>query len=159
MADSFAQAQQRILALNSDDLPFVYEPTPDGVVARWKYVDARWSNVLAAGTIDRDYELRVVLDPATSTWRFQERSTSTEATIGPGGLSFESTRFRGYRKTVSFSKNWAVDAEQTDRHGTTRGQSFGWSFTTDEVKRPVTDALAAAGWSRHKGFFARLFGG
>lgn len=159
MAASFADAQAQLLALNSEELPFIYLPTPDGVAAQWRWADARWHNVLAAGTYQRDYELRVVLDPAKAKWRFTERGSGTETNISIGGASFSSTRYRGTVYQKSYRKDFAVRADQTDRHGTTSGHTWEARFSTDDVKRPVVSTLTSLGWSSGNGFWSRLFGG
>lgn len=159
MAASFAEAQQSILALNNDELPFVYQPTPDGVVAHWKFGDVRWNNIIAAGQADAEYELRVVLDPEKESWKFHEKSSQSEAHISPSGAGASKSWHSGPQKSMSFRIGGAVKAEQTDRHGTTDGHVYGWAFTSDEVKEPVVNALEAAGWKSGNGFFSKLFGG
>jgi len=158
MTASFADAQAELLALNSPDLPFVYEQTPDGVVGRWKWADARWHNILAAGSYEQEYELRVSLAPSEPVFRLTESMTGMESNIGIGGASFTSTRFRGrvYRK--SFRLGAAVSAQQTDRQSTTSGHIWQANFSTDDITRPVVERLTALGWSKKKGFWSRLFG-
>lgn len=158
MPASFADARAQLLALNSPDLPFVYESTPEGVSAHWKWADARWHNILASGTYQQEYELRVALEESDATWHFLETTAGMEANVGVGGASFTSTRFRGTVYKKSFRKDVAVSAQQTDRHGTTSGQSWQARFSTDDVKRPVVEVLTALGWSKKKGFWSRLFG-
>ncbi len=159
MAASFAEAQQSLLALNNDELPFTYDPTPDGVVARWKYADVKWHNYVAAGKMEREYELQVVLDPDTATWRFHEKSSRSESHASLRGAGMSKSWHKGPQKTFSFQLGAAAHAEQTDRDGTRDGNIFSWAFTTDEVKQPVVATLESLGWSSGNGFFSRLFGG
>lgn len=158
MPASFAEAQQRIIALNADTLPFVIEPAPDGAVARWKWADARWHSILAAGAYEQEYELSIVLDPAQATWQFSEFTSGSETSVGISGASFSSTQFRGRVYQRSFRKDFAVGAESTDRHGTTSGHGWEVRFSTEDVKRPIVDALTTLGWSQRRGFWSRLFG-
>ena len=165
MALSFADAQAQVLALNSDELPFVYEAAPYGIRAAWKYADVKWAAITAAGTISAEYELRVTLDAESSTWTFDETessSTSRVQSTGDGGfgVSFGSSGFKGRQKKSSFRFGVGSAASTTDRQGTHEGNTYGYSFTTDEVKGPLTAALTAAGWEpARKGFFGTLFGG
>ncbi|MCS5720703.1 hypothetical protein N1028_03585 [Herbiconiux sp. CPCC 203407] len=162
---SFAEAQARVLALNSDELPFVYEPAPYGIRAAWKYADVKWAAITAAGTISGDYELRVTLDPESSTWTFDETRSESRSTVqsdGGGGFSasFGSSGFKGRQKSASFQFGVGSAASTTDRQGTHEGNTYGYSFTTDEVKEPLIAALESAGWERaRKGLFGKLFGG
>ncbi|MGA1836542.1 hypothetical protein VD659_06375 [Herbiconiux sp. 11R-BC] len=165
MALPLAEAQARVLALNSDELPFVYAPTPDGIVGTWKYADVKWAALTAAGTIDASYELRVTLDPAESTWSFDETDTRSETRVhaerdGGFGISGGTSTFKGREKKVSFQFGVGTAAKSTDRQGSHEGNTYGYSFTTDEIKQPLIAALESAGWApRKKGFFGKLFGG
>lgn len=165
MASSFADAQGAVLALNSDELPFVYEPAPYGIRAVWKYADVKWAAVTAAGTFSAAYELRVTLDPSSGEWTFDETDTSSSATVrgeagGGFGISGGTSTFKGRQKKASFQFGVGTASKTTDRQGSTEGHLYGYSFTTDEIKQPLTAALEAQGWSAaRKGFFGKLFGG
>lgn len=162
---SILDAQVRVLALNSPELPFVYEATPEGIRATWKYADVKWAALTAAGTISATYELRVTLDPADATWTFDETEDTSGVTVsgnsdGGFGISGGASTFKGRQKKVSFQFGVGTAASTTDRQGTHEGNLYGYSFTTDELKQPLIDALTAAGYSpRRRGFFGKLFGG
>ena len=161
---SLADAQARVLALNSPELPFLYEATPDGVRATWKYADVKWAAIAAAGTISAAYVLRVELNASEATWSFEETDDRTDLTVRGSsegiGLSGSASTFTGREKKVSFQFGVGTAAKTTDRQGSHEGNLYGYSFTTDEVKQPLIDTLTAAGWHpRRKGFFGKLFGG
>jgi hypothetical protein len=159
MVASFAEAQQSILALNNDELPFVYEPTPDGVIAHWKYADVKWHGIVSAGLMSNEYELRVTLDPEKGTWTFHEKSSDAEASVIKNEAGASKSWHSGSQKRASFQFGAAVSAKQTDRDGTREGHTYQWAFTTDEVKEPVKDTLESLGWKSGNGFFSKLFGG
>ncbi|WP_368497799.1 hypothetical protein [Herbiconiux sp. A18JL235] len=163
MATTFHEAQASILALNDDELPFVFEPTDAGVVGRWNYANQKWAAVLGAQSIDADYTLWVLLDEANGTFSFDERETVERSGLSAGGdgigLSYERSTFRGHKKSYSFNLGAAILAKVTDRQGDHVGQTYGYTFDTDEIKQPVIDTLEAAGWEpRRKGLFGKLFG-
>jgi hypothetical protein len=165
MVDTFEQAQARVLALNSDELPFVYQAAPYGIQAVWKYADVKWAAITAAGTIDSSYELRVTLDGAEAQWEFDETDTQSESRIrstGGGGFSIggSTSTFKGRESKKSFSFGVGSAARTTDRQGTHDGFTYGYSFTTDEIKQPLIAALEQGGWeAKKKGLFGKLFGG
>jgi hypothetical protein len=161
MAEPIEIAQQRILSLNGPDVPYEFTPTPDGVVGRWKYADVKWAAFTGAGLIDASYELRVTLDPAEATWEFDETDTQSSLKVqgGSGGFSIGggTSTFKGHQTRTT--KTWGAGsaASTTDRQGEHIGNTYGYSFSTDEIKQPVIAALEAAGYQKKKGFFGRLF--
>jgi len=159
MAESIQDAQNRVLALNSDDRPFFYEPTAVGIHATWKYADQKWLGFFGAGVRQGSYDLYVTLDPDDGTWEFDETSADAEATVNSDGLHGEKKWQSGSQKSFTLNKSFALASESKDRQGTHTGQFFGYRFDTDEIKQPLIDALTAAGYSRKKGFFGKLFGG
>ncbi|MDO9398423.1 MAG: hypothetical protein Q7T71_17910 [Herbiconiux sp.] len=164
MPETLDQAQARVLALNSDELPFVYTATPEGVQAGWKYADVKWVAIAGAGTLDASYELRVTLDPTEGTWEFHETDSQSGFDVQSSGGGFSigggASTFSGRQKKASFSFGGAAAASTTDRQGTQTGNTYGWSFSTDEVKQPLIAAFEAAGYApRKRGLLTKLFGG
>ena len=163
MAVPFSEAQAAVLALNSDELPFVYEPTDEGVVGRWNYANVKWAAVLGAGSVDADYQLWVTLDEASGTFAFleTEQVEETRGSVGADGIGvhYERSTFRGVKKSYKFDLGAAILAKVTDRGGETVGQTYGYRFDTDEIKDPVTAALEPLGYEqKRKGLLGKLFG-
>lgn len=159
MTESMQDAQNRVLALNSDDRPFLYEPTAVGIHATWKYADQKWLGFFGAGVRKGSYDLYVTLDPEDGTWEFDEKSEDGEATVNGDGLHGEKKWQSGSQKSFTLNKSFALASESKDRQGTHTGQFFGYRFDTDEIKQPLIEALEAAGYARKKGFFGKIFGG
>lgn len=163
MPSTFSEAQASLLALNSDELPFVYEATDAGVVGRWNYANQKWATILGAGSVDADYTLWVVLDEEKGSFTFEETETVEQTGLSAGGdgigLSYERSSFRGVKKSYKFDLGAAILAKVTDRQGEHVGQTYGYRFDTDEIKDPIIETLTTAGWEpRRKGLFGRLFG-
>ncbi len=142
-----------ILALNGEEVPFSFSRTPTGAVGIWDYADAKWAGILAAGSVDRTFEMHVVLND-DGTYSMSDRSTSMTTSLSMNGGSFERTSFRGRIYKRSWSSNAAPIASD---HGRV-GHTFGWQFDSEEMRRPVAAVLEQHGWSKRKGFWARLFG-
>ena len=135
MTFDLRDAQARILALNSEELPFIYDPTPDGIVAHWRYADQRWLGFIGAGMFSAEYELRVELHPEDGEWEFHEQSSSSKTTLGVGGLSTKRTWQSGPQKSFSFGRSVAPISQSTDRDGTTTGQFMGCLLYTSPSPR------------------------
>lgn len=143
-----------LLALNGDDKPFAYAAFDQGVVGVWDYADVKWAGILSAGKIDRDYELTVVLHD-DATYSLVDRTKDSETTINRKGLHHQTDFFKGTAHKKSFT--FGASAITSD-HGQV-GNTYGWNFDTEEMKRPVRETLERAGWThRNKSFLDRLFG-
>jgi hypothetical protein len=161
MAEPLQNAQQRILSLNGPDVPYEFTPTATGAVGRWKYADVKWAAFTGAGLIDASYVLTVTLDPAEGTWEFDEVDTQSSVKVQGGGGGFSisggTSTFKGHQTRTTKAWGAGSAASTTDRQGEHLGNTYGYSFSTSEIKDPVVAALEAAGYSKKKGFFGRLF--
>ena len=157
---STAETCARIAAeLNPPGQPFRYTCEGNRVIGTWDIADVSYSNLVAGGTIDKDYAITVTLDEASGTYDFVERKTESETEgglRGDGSIGFSGKKdfFRG----KSTGKQWGGGiALRATSHGET-GHTWSYSFETSRIKQPLFDLLASAGWEpAKKGFFARLF--
>jgi hypothetical protein len=157
---SIAETCARIAAeLNPPGQPFRYRCEGDRVIGTWDIADVSYSNLVAGGTIDKDYSITVTLDEASGTYDFVERKTdsSTEGgrrSDGSIGFSAQKNVFKGKTMSKQWGGGFALDATS---HGE-RGQTWSYSFETSRIKEPLFALLASAGWEpEKKGFLARLF--
>lgn len=154
MASSQEVVVGEILALNGQDVPFAFAAFEGGVVGVWDYADAKWAGLLSAGQISRDYELTVTLHE-DGTYSLLDETHDTQTRLDRDGLHHERSFFKGTVHNVSFRKSFAPVASD---HGQV-GNTFGWAFDTEEMKKPVREILARNGWThRNRSFLDRLFG-
>jgi len=161
MALDVQSALAAVEALNSDDAPFTVttERTEAGGVVRatWKVWDTRWSSLLSAGHLSKDYELEVTLDAETGNYRFTERSTDVREGAGAVGDGLSANRTTSHTKgKFVVREHHAVKAPSvTWQDGT--GRSWSGTFSSKTVKEPVLGALRDRGWRpKHDNWFSRL---
>lgn len=155
MTASRAEVIEALLALDTAEVPFSFAAFDDGVVGVWDYADAKWAGFFAAGTVEKGYTLTVTLHEEDSTYELLDRTSETKTRLSASGFSYSKTGFQGTTRQISMKKAWAPVASD---HGQV-GNTYGWNFDTDSMKKPVRDALEAAGWTeRKKSFFAKLIG-
>lgn len=157
---SIAETCARIAAqLNPPGQPFRYSCEGNRIVGTWDIADVSYSNLVAGGTIDKDYAITVTLDEGSGTYEFTERKSESET---EGGLRGDGTiGFSGKKelfKGKSIGKQWGGGAAlRATSHGQS-GHTWSYSFETTRIKQPLFDLLHHAGWQpAQKGFFARLF--
>ncbi|SEP06549.1 hypothetical protein [Trujillonella endophytica] len=155
-----AETCARIAAeLNPPGQPFGYTCDGNRVLGTWDVADVGYSNLVAGGTIDKDYAITVTLDEGSGTYAVVERKSESEThggLRGDGTIGFSGKKeaFRGR----SVGKQWGGGAAlRATSHGET-GHTWSYSFETSRIKQPLFDLLASAGWEpERKGFLARLF--
>lgn len=139
--------------LNDPQVPFSYSVDGDTIVGTWDM--AKITTLALTGVSGRDDSYSITFKRvADGVFDWNEKRSTREASTGKGSASASTKRFSG--KSVSFSFGATASIA-----GTSKGESTpvaGWSFSTEEIKRPVMDFLAQHGWEKKKGFLNRLFG-
>lgn len=142
-----------VTTLNDPQAPFSYAVDGDVIVGHWDIAKIRTLGLTSVSSYDDAYRIEIKpVDDGVFDW-VEHRST-TEASAGPGKGSASVSRFRG--KSVSFSFGTTVGVAGTSKGKPTPVGT--WSFSTEEIKRPVMDYLESYGWNKKKGFLNRLFG-
>jgi hypothetical protein len=157
---SIAETCARIAAeLNPPGQPFRYTCEGNRVVGTWDIADVSYSNLVAGGTIDKDYSITVTLDESSGTYDFVERRADSQTQGGlrrDGSIGFSGRK--DFFKGKTTSKQWGGGiALNATSHGEP-GHTWSYSFETSRIKQPLFDLLTGAGWApEKKGFLARLF--
>ncbi len=152
-----ADVQQAALALNGADKPFVISATGDQIAGKWNVLDAKWYGIISQNKADQNYSITVTLDEATHTYTYSEVTTSSSSSVGLGGFSYEKSTFKG--KQYSFNAGTLLGLGMQNKGSDPQAVGTAtYSFDTGQIKKPLLDALAQAGWSEKPGFFKRLFG-
>jgi hypothetical protein len=152
MATPWEQVLQQVPTLNDPQSPVSYSVTPEGVIVGfWDVAKIEMLGIAGASTFSKDY--RVDVRP-TGDGEIESVEVGNESSgsIGPTGGSFEKSTFKGRRSEKSFGF-------QLGAGGTSHGEptnAAGWSFDTDQIKKPLFGFLEQHGW-QEKGFLGKLF--
>ena len=158
---------ETLLALNDDDKPWrvvdVRGEAPGAVmagldalglthrpdlVATWKFDEARWQPDLSADGMSPGFRVLMRLDETASTVRSVDHDGGTARRADGLGASLSASR--GQHVSTGFSLSFD------------RGADGKWSKTsqsgcsTDDIKGPLRDAVARAGWGWHGVAFGRF---
>lgn len=143
--------------LGNPEEPIRYDMAGTRITAQWDIAHVAYVALLGGGTIDEEYTLTVDLDPEKREYSFDERKSTfeTQGGIGGGGLSFgmKKTTFRGKLKTYSYRAGVGTHVSGGDT-----SHSYSYVFEDSRIKQPLFGLLEHAGYTRKRGFFARLFG-
>jgi len=156
-AESVAKLHERLMDINRETAPFkIRSGAPEGVdlVAEWKIVDAKWYSIFAKAGTKRVFKVLMNLDTAKHEIRAQDQSWEVEWELGAPNLQLSASAnakaFKGVSWEKSYEKVWAF------REDLSYGTIYEYYFDTNEIKKPLKDATAAAGWGWRGVAFGKL---
>jgi hypothetical protein len=152
--DGSAQAvYDRIMALNRPSAPYqIVDGKAQNVdlIAEWKIVDAQWYEIFAKASLTKVFRIHMKLDAARREVRAQDQELNVSWKAGVPSLSFEASFFKGQKSSISFGTGYAFTENLAP------GQVYKYKFNTNELKKPIQDAVAACGWSYKGVAFGKL---
>jgi hypothetical protein len=137
---SEAELRARILTLNDFDAPAVVEERGKKLVVTWRYVDARWWELLAKAGLTQTYECHIKLDPRRHEAIVIDVKRSVNWRTGPNDVSIGFFAFRGVDFSIEIGKQWGI------REDFSVGKVYDYKFTTQQIKQPVVNTLLQSGW-------------
>jgi hypothetical protein len=146
-----AEVRAALLAVNRPTAPFVVR---DGgseqadLVAEWRIVDAAWHEVFAKAGIARVFKILMKLDADKHEVRAVDQEWSVEWRAGVPSMKVAGSAFRGQKAEISFGSAFTETAAI--------GQFYRYKFATGEIKKPLQEAVAKAGWTWKGVAFGRL---
>lgn len=152
--DASAQAvYDRIMALNRPTAPYqIIDGKAQNVdlIAEWKIVDARWYEIFAKANLTKVFRIHMKLDPARREVRAQDEELNVSWKAGVPSLSFDASFFRGQKSSISFGTGYAFTENLAP------GQVYKYKFNTNELKKPIQEAVASCGWTYKGVAFGKL---
>ena len=142
-----------LMALNRPTAPYqIIDGAGEGVdlIAEWKIVDAQWYEIFAKASLEKVFRIYLKLDPEKHEVRAKDHEYSIEWSAGIPSLSLAVSSFKGQSTSVEFGTAYAFTEELRP------GQVYKYRFSTNEIKKPIKQAVAACGW-KYKGIaFGKL---
>ncbi|MHB8776790.1 MAG: hypothetical protein ACYC6R_03375 [Anaerolineales bacterium] len=152
--DASTQAvYDRIMALNRPTAPYqIIDGKAKGVdlIAEWKIVDARWYEIFAKASLTKVFRIYMKFDPGKREVRTMDEELNVSWRAGVPSLSAEASFFRGQKTSFSFGTGYAFTENLA------AGQVYKYKFNTNELKKPIQDAIAACGWTYKGVAFGKL---
>ncbi len=150
---SAAELRETLLALNRDTAPFrIRDGASEGVdlVAEWRIVEAQWYEIFAKASLRRVFSVLLKFDEEKGEVRSLDKEWSVEWRAGVPTLSLAAEAFRGQKMEMSFGTAFAF------KENLEFGQVYAYRFVTRELKDPLQEATAKAGWAWKGVAFGKL---
>ena len=135
--------RERLLGLNRPTAPWqIIDGAAEKVdlIAEWKIVDAQWYEIFGKAGLKKVFRIYMKLDEASHELRAMDREYSVEWAAGIPNLSLAVSSFKGQSTSVEFGQAFGFTETLAP------GQIYKYKFSTNELKKPIQDAVLACGW-------------
>lgn len=146
-AVSKERLKQKLLALNSPELPYQIKPAREtDLFVEWKIVDATWYAIFSKERLSKTYRAYLLLDESRKAARYCEETGSVRWLVGADGslnpvAAFQKTYFRG---RILFQKSWEV--QYGIKEDGTFGKIYEYKFDVNRVRDPIVKTIEESGW-------------
>lgn len=144
---------QKILELNRDTAPYqIIDGKSEGVdlIAEWKIADTKWYEIFAKGSLTKVFRIYMKLDSTKNEVRAKDEEYTVTWKAGIPSLSMAASKFQGQMTSVEFGTAYAFTEELKP------GVVYNYRFNTNEIKKPIQEAVTSSGW-KYKGIaFGKL---
>ena len=147
------EVRERLLALNRDTAPYqIIDGAAEHVdlIAEWKIVDAKWYEIFAKANLTKVFRIYMKFDEAKNEVRAKDEEFTLEWRAGVPSLSVSASKFSGQKTSIEFGTAYAFTEELKP------GQVYKYRFNTNEIKKPIQEAVTACGWSYKGVAFGKL---
>jgi hypothetical protein len=110
------------------------------LVVTWKYVDARWWEVLARAGLTQLYELHVKLDEERHRATLIDVFKSVSWRAGPTEVRLRGGYLRGVVFAYEIGQRWGI------KENWELGTVYDYRFVSSEIKLPVMNSVLRSGW-------------
>jgi hypothetical protein len=147
------EVRRRLLALNRETAPYqIVDGTSENVdlITEWRVVDARWYEIFAKANLTKVFRIYMKFDEARHAVRAKDEEYTVEWRAGVPSLSVSASKFQGQKTSIEFGTAYAFTEALKP------GQVYKYRFSTNEMKKPVQETVAACGWTYRGIAFGRL---
>ena len=132
---------EEITDINRFDAPAMVKERGNTLIVTWKYVDARWWEILAKAGLKKIYELHIKFNNEKKEVTLIDVKKSVSWRAGPTQVRVSGGFFRGVIFSYEIGKMWGIK----ENFGI--GKIYDYEFTPQEIKNPVMNTILRNGWA------------
>ncbi len=144
---SEAELRSVIKGINEFDAPVMVQEKGDQLVVTWKYVDAKWWEILAKAGLEKLYELHIKFDDRKKEVTLIDVTKSVSWRAGPTEVRVSGGFFRGVIFAYEIGKAWGI------KENFLPGKIYDYKFVPQEIKNPVLNTIVRHGWGARFGIW------
>ena len=142
-----AELRSLIKSVNGIDAPIMVREKGNQLVVTWKYVDARWWELLAKAGLEKLYELHLKFDDQKKEVTLIDVTKSVSWRAGPTEVRVSGGFFRGVIFAYEIGKQWGI------KENFQIGKVYDYKFVPQEIKNPVLNTIVRHGWGARFGIW------
>ena len=127
--------------VNRFDVPVWVKEHGDKLIVTWRYVDAKWWEILAHAGLEKVYELHIKFNDQKKEVTLIDVEKSVSWRAGPTQVRVSGGFFRGVIFALEIGKQWGI------KENFQLGKVYDYKFTPQEIKTPVMNSILRSGWS------------
>lgn len=135
-----ADLRKEILSMNFHDLPIVVMEKGKKLVVTWKYLDAKWWEVMSKQGVREAFTLVLRFDDTRRRVTMTAIFRSVRWGAGPTKVRFSWSFFRGVYLNYKIGAAWGI------RENFTLGKIYSFKFDSEEIHNPVMNTILRSGW-------------
>lgn len=147
------EVRARLLNLSRPTAPYrITDGASEQVdlIAEWKIVDASWYEIFAKSGLAKTFRILMKLDPQAHAVRGTDREYTVSWSAGVPTIKLAASAFRGQSQQIEFGKACAF------KETLAPGVVYSYRFDTNEIKKPIQEAVGSCGWTYKGVAFGKL---
>ncbi len=142
-----AELRSLIKSVNEFDAPVMVQEKGNQLVVTWKYVDAKWWELLAKSGLEKIYELHIKFNDQKKEAVLIDVTKSVSWRAAPTEVHVSGGFFRGVIFAYEIGKRWGI------KENFQIGKIYDYQFTPQEIKNPVLNSIVQNGWGARFGIW------
>ncbi len=135
------QLRAMITEINRFDVPVAVQERGNTLVVTWRYLDAKWWEILARAGLKKTYELHIKLNDAQKEATLIDVHKSVAWRAGPTQVRVYGGFFRGVNFAYEIGKRWGI------KENFELGGIYDYKWSPQEIRNPVMNTILRNGWA------------
>lgn len=139
--------RKEILSINYHDLPVVVKEKGTKLIVTWKYLDAKWWEIMSKQGMKQAFSVTLRFDDKHKRVTMLDTASSVSWGVGVNEARVGFSLFRGIYLNYEIGKAWGV------RENFTVGKLYDYKFNSSEIHNPLMNTILRSGWDVRFGLF------
>ncbi len=135
------ELRKKLLEVNQFECPVTATEKNGHIILTWKYLDAKWWEIIAKAGVKKTYELQIKLNPAKHEAILVDTTRNVDWRVGPDDTHISWLGLRGIIFAHEIGKAWGI------KENFEIGNVYDYTFSPSELKRPTMNTIIHSGWS------------